>query len=189
MRGGPRVGVVVALAAFVLSACTSSAGSTQAGYVEGPGTITTVPVGQRADPVDFTATTLDGQPFTLSSTRGEVTVLNVWASWCPPCRAEAPGLQRAWEALADRGVAFVGINTRDELPQARAYVKRFGLTFPSVTDDGGKVLLEFRGTLPPTAIPSTLVLDRAGRVAARVVGGVTENRLLDVVERVLGEGS
>jgi thiol-disulfide isomerase/thioredoxin len=178
---------VLALVAFTLTSCTSSVGSREAGYVEGPGTLSHLTPAQRGAPVDFSGTPLDGRQFTLSSTRGHVTVLNVWASWCPPCRAEAPGLVRAAEALAGQGVRFVGVNTRDQPAQARAYVRRFGLPFPSVVDDGGAVMLTFRDTLPPTAIPSTLVLDSSGRIAARVVGGVTETRIREVVAQVLAE--
>lgn len=180
--------VAVLLAGLLLAGCTASAGSREAGYIEGAGTVTRLAPSERGAPVNFTATTLDGDQLTLADYRDQVVVLNVWASWCPPCRAEAPGLQRAWDALGERGVQFVGINTRDEQPQARAYVDRFALTFPSVVDEGGQVMLTFRDTLPPTAIPSTLVLDRSGRVATRVVGGVTEPRLRALVDEVLAEG-
>jgi thiol-disulfide isomerase/thioredoxin len=187
VRRRPRL-LALAAAALALAGCTSSAGSREAGYVAGAGTLTRLTSAQRGAPVEFTGTTLDGRPFALASTRGHVTVLNVWASWCPPCRAEAPGLARAADALRPQGVRFVGINTRDEPAQARAYVRRFGLPFPSVVDEAGSVMLTFRETLPPTAIPSTLVLDRSGRMAVRIVGGVTETRLRQAVDQVLAEG-
>jgi thiol-disulfide isomerase/thioredoxin len=172
-----------------LTGCsTSEASGGASGFIEGPGTLTWVAPADRTTPREFTATTLTGEKFALTSTRGQVTVVNVWASWCPPCRAEAPGLVRLHQALGER-VAFVGVNTRDEVPQATAYVENFAIPYPNVEDDGGAVLLAFRDTLPATAIPSTLVLDPQGRIAARVLGGVTEARLRDVVERVLGEAS
>jgi thiol-disulfide isomerase/thioredoxin len=195
-RRAPARRTVAALAAAVLVAAvaltgcsTSQASGGASGYIEGEGTVTVVPAAGRSQPRSFAGTTLDGATFDVASTRGHVTVVNVWASWCPPCRAEAPGLEQAHQALQGKGVRFVGIDTRDEAPQARAYVKRFGITFPNISDDGGAVLLAFRDTLPPTAIPSTLVLDRKGRIAVRVLGGVTDDRLRQVVEQVMAEPS
>lgn len=179
---------LVALAGL-LGGCASAPNIGTTGYVQGAGTVTVLSPSQRGAPRDFTATTLAGAPFTLSSTRGHVTVINVWASWCPPCRAEAPGLEAVWQQFSGSGVRFVGIDTRDQAPQARAYQANFKITFPSVSDNDGSVLLAFRDTLPPVAIPSTLILDPSGRVAVRVVGGVTETRLSDLIRQVLGEGS
>ena len=191
-RAGRRRTTVVAAVLLVLLALTgcstSEASGGASGFIEGPGTLTWVAPADPSAPREFSAKTLTGEPFELTDTRGQVTVVNVWASWCPPCRAEAPGLVRLQQALADR-VTFVGVNTRDEIPQASAYVANFAIPYPNVEDDGGAVLLAFRDTLPATAIPSTLVLDREGRIAARVLGGVTEPRLRDVIERVLGEAS
>ena len=191
-RAGRRRTTVVAAVLLVLLALTgcstSEASGGASGFIEGPGTLTWVAPADRSAPREFSAKTLTGETFELTKTRGQVTVVNVWASWCPPCRAEAPGLVRLQQALGDR-VAFVGVNTRDEIPQASAYVAKFAIPYPNVEDDGGAVLLAFRDSLPATAIPSTLVLDREGRIAARVLGGVTEPRLRDVVERVLGEAS
>lgn len=193
-RGSARARWVAGLAApavlaALLGGCASAPRVGVTGYVQGAGTVTVLNPSQRGAPRDFTATTLAGAPFTLSSTRGHVTVLNVWASWCPPCRAEAPGLEAVWQQFSGSGVRFVGIDTRDQAPQAKAYQARFKLTFPSVSDNDGSVLLAFRDTLPPVAIPSTLILDPSGRVAVRVVGGVTETRLSDLIRQVQGEGS
>ncbi len=187
--GGLIVTAVLVVLAGLLGGCSAAPTVGATGYVQGAGTVTVLPVGQRGAPRDFSATTLAGAPFSLASTRGHVTVVNVWASWCPPCRAEAPGLQAVWQQFASSGVRFVGIDTRDQVPQAKAYQAHFKLTFPSVSDNDGSVLLAFRDTLPPVAIPSTLILDRSGRVAVRVVGGVTETRLSDLLRQVLGEGS
>ena len=116
-------------------------------------------------------------------------VLNVWASWCPPCRAEARALERVHQATRSRGVQFVGLNTRDQPDAARAYLRTFGVTYPSVEDPSSKLLLGLRGTLPPTATPSTLVLDREGRVAVRVLGPISELSLRQAVDDVLAERS
>ena len=114
-------------------------------------------------------------------------VVNVWGSWCAPCIAEAPALQAVHELTQDQDVSFVGVNTKDGAAAARAHEKRFGVTYPSIDDDGGRVLLDLRGSLPPSAIPSTLVLDREGRVAARILGKADRTVLNGVVDDVLAE--
>ena len=108
---------------------------------------------------ELTGRTLDGARFDVSDHRGEVVVVNVWGSWCPPCIAEAADLQDVWAADQAKGVQFVGINFRDNRDAALAHERRFGVTYPSIDDGAGETLLQLRGSLPPRAIPSTLVLD------------------------------
>ena len=140
----------------------------------------------RDSPVELSGEDLEGEPLDLADLRGKPTVVNVWGSWCQPCRAEAPALQAVAEQTADRAV-FVGLNTRDLDPAApRAFVRAFGITFPSLFDPDGSLLLAFAGDLPPSAIPSTLIIDPQGRVAARVVGTTTETTLLGLVDDVAG---
>jgi thiol-disulfide isomerase/thioredoxin len=113
-------------------------------------------------------------------------VINVWYSSCAPCRAEAPDLQAASVTLRPRGVAFVGLNVRDpDRGPALAFQRRFGIGYPSLADTGGRGLLALRGAVPPGMVPSTVVLDRQGRVAARISGGTTRATLAGVVEEVL----
>ena len=118
-------------------------------------------------------------------------VVNVWGSWCPPCRKEAPVLKAVSDDLAgpdsSGDVAFVGIDTRDSDAAATAFLDNIGLTYPNVVDPDGVLLLAFKGDLNPNAIPSTLVLDRQGRVAARIVGEVTEGTLRGVIEPLVAE--
>lgn len=117
-----------------------------------------------------------------------VVVLNLWGSWCAPCREEAPQLQAAWVGFAGRAVQFVGINTQDdEVSAARAFEVKYGVTYPSLRDPEGRVQLMFRSTLPPNAIPSTLVLDASGRIAARVIGATTRETLAQIIEELLNE--
>jgi thiol-disulfide isomerase/thioredoxin len=187
-RSAARPTAVALAATAVLSACAgSSGGVANQGFVSGDGTITRTSLADRAAPVDFAGTTLEGSPFSSRTSRGEVLVVNVWGSWCGPCVAEAPALERAWRELRSRPVRFVGIDTRDQHAAAVAHERRFHVTYPSIDDDGGRVLLTFRGQLPPTAIPSTLVLDRRGRVAARVIGQVDSSTLRGLVDDVLAE--
>jgi thiol-disulfide isomerase/thioredoxin len=159
------------------------------GYVSGDGTTTIVAESERKPAPELTGTTLDGEPFALADHLGEVVVLNVWASWCAPCRAEAEDMAAVAAETQDKGVAFVGLNTRDSQAAADAFVDRFGLTYPSVVDTDGSLQLLFHETLPPAAIPSTLVIDRQGRVAGRAIGEVDRSRLLGMIEPVLAEES
>jgi thiol-disulfide isomerase/thioredoxin len=191
-RRRSRVAAVVGSALLVagpLAACSPDTGQSVAGqgYIAGRGTIAQVAVTERDDPVDFGGTTLDGGRFDVTDHRGEVVVVNVWGSWCPPCIAEAPGLQQVWEQTEADGAQFVGIDFRDNTASARAHEKRFGVTYPSIDDPSGSTLLQLRGSLPPRAIPSTLVLDRQGRVAARVLGQVRAATLRALVSDALAE--
>ena len=172
--------------ASVLLAGCSATGDAVAGqnYRSGDGTVQWLAPGNRHAPVEFRGTTLAGAHFDLTSLRGRVTVVNVWASWCPPCIAEARDLQQVHAATQGEGVAFVGIDNESDVDAARAHERRFGVTYPSVRGDGGRVLLSLRGTLPPVATPSTLVLDRQGRVAARVLGRVSADTLTGLVDDV-----
>lgn len=196
MRGtaGRLTAAGLALAA-VLTGCSGGAGGTGAavadqGYISGDGSVRTVPPGQRDKPVQLRGTTLQGTQFDLRDHRGEVVVVNVWGSWCPPCIREAPELQSVWERSKDRGVQFVGIDFQDNRAAALAHERRFGVTYPSLQDEAGRLLLSLRGTLPPQAVPSTLVLDRRGRVAARVLGPLpAEGTLQGLVDDVLAEGA
>lgn len=181
------LGAAVA-AALVLSACSSAPGASSAkseGFVAGDGSLVVLPQPQRQSAPDLEGTTLDGDTFRLSDHRGEVVVVNVWASWCAPCRAEAPDLVAVSKDFADKGVQFVGLDTRDSDVPARAFVNRFGITYPSVIDRDGRLQLLFAGSLPPQAIPSTLVIDRDGKVAARALGIVSESSLRGMIEPLL----
>lgn len=179
----------VALAA-VLTGCTDDSSDDPAGgngaFVAGKGTITVLDPGSRGEPIGLVGTTLEGTRLDLATLRGTTVVLNVWGSWCPPCRKEAPDLEAAYAQLKSRGVEFVGLNVREEDPaQARAYQRTFGVTYPSLADEGGSLQLALRGAVAPNAIPSTLVLDGEGRIAARISGSTTKITLVGVVESVL----
>lgn len=173
-----------------LAGCSQRVGTSEvadAGYIVGDGTVRFLDPAERDDPVRFAGRTLDGERLDVRETRGDVVVVNVWASWCPPCIAEAPALQEVWSENSGKNVQFVGINFDDNRPAALAHERRFGVTYPSVEDDDGRLLVSLRGTLPPRSVPSTLVLDRQGRVAARVLGQISEGTLRGLVDDVLAE--
>ena len=184
---------VVGVLLVLLSGCTTtgadegtrSAG--QEGYVGVQRNVTQIAPADRTELPTVTGTSLDGEPLSTTDFRGQVVVVNVWGSWCAPCRAEAPALQKA--SVATQGRAqFLGITTRDNDPaQARAFVRAFGITYPSIYDPDGRALLVFAGTLPPSAIPSTLIIDKEGRLAARVLGEISELTLVTMIDEVAAE--
>lgn len=183
----------VAALSLLLAGCGSPADAVDvaadSGFVAGDGSIVILPEDQRVPAPDLVGETLDGGTFRLSDHLGEAVVLNVWASWCAPCRAEAPALAALAEEFDGRGVQFAGLDTRDSDVSARAFVERFGIPYPNVIDRDGRLQLLFSDSLPPQAIPSTLVIDPQGRVAARALGKVSESSLRGIVEQLAPSSS
>lgn len=127
--------------------------------------------------------------YDLADHRGEVVVINVWGSWCSPCRAEADTLEALSQELAPQGVTFLGINTKDDAASARAFLASHKTSYPSIVDENGEIQVAFRDSLPAVSIPTTWIIDRDGRVAARVLGPVTVEGLRDHVDAVLDEST
>ena len=181
-----RAVVLVAGLLLAVTACSSGQQAAQnrqgqSGFVSGNGNVSTFAAADRKPAPELSGKTLDGTTWTLSEQTGKVVVLNVWGSWCPPCRKEAPELVAASKELGT-SVQFIGLNTRDLDPApAKKFVQEFGVPFPSIYDPNGKALLRFRGQISPKAIPTTLVIDKNGKVAGRVVGEVTKQTLLGMV--------
>lgn len=158
------------------------------GYVPGSGAIERLPASSRNAPLSLSGTTLDGKAWSLADQRGKVVVVNVWGSWCAPCEQEMPHLQSVWSAMSKSGqpVRFIGVNVRESYETAAAAARRYGLTYPSLADDGGRTVLALQGKAAAT--PTTLVLDRSGRIAARVSGPVTgPTTLRDLINDVVAE--
>ncbi len=193
-RGWVQLAVVALAGSLVMGAlagCSSSGGSANSGsqsrFVAGDGSVVLVPAADRVPAPDITGTTLTGEGFALTDYRGKVVVLNVWASWCAPCRAEAPSLNQVSRELAPRGVQFIGLDTRDTTASAQAFVRRFDVPYPNVWDPDAQLQLAFRDSLPPQAIPSTLLIDRRGRVAGRILGEVDRTQLRELLTELADE--
>ena len=169
---------------LALAGCSNDVGSSgNQGYVAGKGIITSVKAADRKQPGEVSGRTLDGEQVSLADFRGKVVVVNVWGSWCGPCRAEAPMLAQASRDLAGKGVVFLGIDSRDPSKDAaKAVVRRFDIPYASLYDQQGTTLLAFRGTLTPNSVPSTVVVDPQGRVAGSVLGNLTRTTLDDLVD-------
>ncbi|MDT0573528.1 TlpA disulfide reductase family protein [Streptomyces sp. DSM 3412] len=178
--------------ALTLSACAGGGiegGGGQTGFITGSDGIATVQQGDRDTAPDLSGKTIDGEQLDLSDFKGKIIVLNVWGSWCAPCRAEAPNLAKVSEDLADQGVQFVGINTRDTSTRpAVAFEEQYKVEYPSLYDPTGKLLLRFeKGSLNPQLIPSTLVIDREGKLAARTQQALSEEKLRKMLKPILAE--
>lgn len=180
---------VFALAATACSASASGGSGNGSNYVGGTGEISTIEQGHRTAAPELSGKTVDGAQLSLADYKGKVVVVNVWGSWCPPCRAEAPHLAEVAKQTKSQGVEFVGINTRDlQTAQAKAFEKEFGIPFPSLYDPAGDLLLRFpKGSLNPQAIPSTLILDRQGKIAVRALKELSAGELHKALDPVVAE--
>jgi peroxiredoxin len=136
---------------------------------------------------DFTATTLTGSRLSFSSYRGQVVVVNFWGSWCAPCREEAPTLAVTAQQYRSAGVSFLGVDVRDTTASALAFARNYGITYPSVSDAGSVVTLDFTSVVPIAGTPTTLVIDRTGHIAGAVFGTATYQELSDILAKVTGK--
>jgi thiol-disulfide isomerase/thioredoxin len=187
--------VAVAAASLALTACAGGAiaqstpASNGQNFVSGTSGTTVFASSDpmRAPPV--TGTTLTGARLSLARFRGHVLVMNFWGSWCTPCRAEAPALASLAASFRPAGVAFLGVDIRDTPTSAEAFVRDFKITYPSLNDPGGLIALDFRNTVPPAGIPTTLVISRSGRIAARVIGEISYPGLRELISKTLAQPS
>lgn len=172
----------ILFAVLTLTGCSGGGSSTsEESFVSGDGATTFIKIADRKIAPAITGMTLSGKQYTY--TKDSVAVVNVWASWCAPCRAEAPTLTALANKYTD--VSFIGILTRDNPATAEAFERRFKIPYPTIIDDS--ILIGFKGSLPANAIPSTVILDKKGYVAARISGTVTVASLSEIIEKVSSE--
>ncbi|MFE6969029.1 TlpA family protein disulfide reductase [Isoptericola sp. NPDC057653] len=190
-RASAAVGAVLGLG--LLAACgaqDSGAGDVVGqGFVSGDGSVKQWDAGDRGDVVTVQGTTFEGDDVSTADWLGDVVVVNTWYAGCAPCRAEAPDLVALANDREADGVRVLGINTEDEAGAATSFQRTFDVPYPSVADSTGKVVAKLSGVVPLQAVPSTVVLDAEGRVAARVIGQAEASTLDAIVDEVLAESS
>ncbi|MFF8916720.1 TlpA family protein disulfide reductase [Streptomyces sp. NPDC015032] len=190
LLAAPAAAVALAL---TLTACggggNKAGGGGNTNFVTGSGGISTIDKADRKPAPKLDGETLDGKQLDVADYKGKVVVLNVWGSWCGPCRLEAQYFTRVAKETKDKGVQFVGINTRDaQKGPAISFEKDYGVTYPSFFDPTGKLMLRFpKGTLRPQSIPSTVVLDRDGKIAARSLTALDSDKLHKMIDPLIAE--
>lgn len=164
-------------------------GTGDKGYVTGNGQITQLEPDDRTSAIKLSGEDLDGKELSLSDYRGKVVVVNVWGAWCVECRKEAPDIVAVANDVDPDDVVFLGLNNRDPSREnAQGYVRTFEVPFRSIFDPSAKTLLAFHGTLTPYSTPSTVIIDREGRVAASVLGVMPSKKTLtDLIDEVVAE--
>jgi thiol-disulfide isomerase/thioredoxin len=173
--------------AVVLLVGWASGGNSGVTDVGGSQSAVLYATGHRPLAPDFTGTTLTGSRLDFSSYRGSVVVLNFWGSWCGPCREEAPALATAARQYRPAGVDFLGVDVRDTTASAEAFARDFGITYPSVSDPGSVITLDFTAVVPIAGTPTTLVIDRTGHIAGAVFGTATYPVLSAILATVTGK--
>ncbi len=187
---------IAAITVVLATGCSNEANSIAAqaragdgkGYISGDGSVEQIPLASRGDPIGLDGVTLDGESWSLASQpQGRVLVLNVWGSWCGPCVAEAPELEKAWSQLQAQGrpVQFLGLDFKEGPEAGLAFQRRYSVTYPSLKYDGGLAILGLQGKAP--TVPTTLVLDSSHRIAARILGQTTAATLTGLVTDVLAQ--
>ncbi|WP_295010514.1 TlpA disulfide reductase family protein [uncultured Microbacterium sp.] len=188
----------IGLVAAGLAACSSDPVADQyrngdnKGYIGSDGLrVDEIKAADRSRPVSFAGTLEDGKSFTSASIAGDVTVVNFWYAACGPCRVEAEDLQSVWKKYDGKGVSFVGVNTYDQAGTAQSFNEKYGVTYPSIIDvNTGAAKLAFAEVTSIQATPTTLVLDKQGRVAARIVGPIDSASILStLIDDALAEKS
>ncbi|WP_022891187.1 TlpA family protein disulfide reductase [Agromyces subbeticus] len=198
MRKRRSMMMAVAVAsALLLAGCTSGnddladqfAEGSGKNYIAGDGTITVYDASDRGEPIEFAGETVEGESFDSADAAGKVQVVNFWYAGCAPCRVEAPILQEVYDGIDADDVSFTGVNVRDQAANAASFEKDYGISFPSVLDvASGEAQLAFAGRVPPAAVPTTIVLDQDGKVAARVLGQLKDASILEtIIDDLLAE--
>jgi len=185
-------GGVLLVVGLVLSGCAAESDAlaeqyragTGQNYISGDGALTVVAPESRNEGIAFQGPLDVGGTFSSDDYAGQIMVVNFWYAGCPPCRLEAPDLEVLHQEFLEEGVVFIGVNILDQAPTALAFADEFGVTYPSIMDtNDGSVRLAFSGQVAPNAVPTTVVLDQQGRVAARISGLLTEPDVLAALIR------
>ncbi len=192
-----RAAVLLGCVAALLTACSGAdplseqyrSGTTK-NYVAGDGSVLEIAQANRGASVEFSGTTQDGSTVGSADFLGAPLVVNFWYAACAPCRVEAADLNAIHDETAPKGVEFLGVNVRDGADTAKAFMKTFAVSYPTVidqTDRSGGVLLAFSNYVAANTVPTTIVLDKQGRVAARISGLADPSTLRSLVDTVIAE--
>ncbi len=175
---------LVIISCLVLAACVPAEEFDNPGFVSGDGTVTEWPVEARTQALSLVGTSYTGDAIDVTDYRGQVVIVTTWYAACPPCRAEAPLLV---ELDAREDVQLLGVNSRDDQGTAQAFQRNFAIEFPSIDDADGRALAQLQGFVALNAVPTTLVIDPQGRVAARILGEASASVLTALVDDAAGQ--
>ncbi|MBZ2198051.1 TlpA family protein disulfide reductase [Ruania sp. N2-46] len=180
--------------ALVLAGCAneptpSATDGANGSYVSGDGSVESWAASERGDVVELAGQSYAEEPIDIADWRGDVVVVNFWYAACPPCRAEAPDLAAIAGDYSDAGVHLLGVNHTDDAGTAQSFERRFELPYPSLDDDDAAGVAAMQGVVPLTAMPSTVVLDTEGRVAARIIGIADPTILRGLIDDELAAGA
>ena len=185
--------VVAVLALSSLAGCATRPATTdgddESSYVSDDASVTTWDAGSRPGPIDLVGTDFAGQPVDTAAWRGDVVLVNTWYASCPPCRAEAPDLAEIATEFQDLGVHTIGLNFTDDDGAAQAFERTFSLPYPSIRDTDGTAVASLQGTVPVQAVPTTVLLDSDGNVAARILGLADPSTLRTLLDELLAEST
>jgi thiol-disulfide isomerase/thioredoxin len=172
----------------VLATGWAGGGNSGVTIVNGNASAVVYAAGHRPLAPEFSGTTLTGSKLSFSDYRGKVVVLNFWGSWCVPCREEASTLAAVASKYQPSGVSFLGVDVRDTTASALAFARSFHVAYPSVSDPSSAITLDFTAKVPIAGTPTTLVVDRTGRIAGAVFGTVTYSELTAILAKVTAKG-
>ena len=131
---------------------------------------------------DFSLTTFEGTTISMAEDlQGKPIVINFWASWCPPCRVEAPLIERTWRAYKNRGLIFLGVNIQDRKEDALNYIREFDVTYPNGPDPNGEISIDYG----VSGLPVTFFISRKGKVVRRWVGAIEKSVLISSIEEIM----
>jgi peroxiredoxin len=184
---GAAAALVVVLAACSSSAAGDGGVTSEAGYRSDDGATQTWPPGSRSGPVALAGADVDGARQDVAAWRGDVVLINTWYAACPPCRAEAPDLVALANDYAGRGLHVIGVDSTDAAGTAAAFAREFSVPYPSIVDTDGSAVAALQGVVPVNAVPTTVLLDREGHVAGRIIGRVDPSTVRSMVDRLLAE--
>lgn len=181
-----RILMVTSFVALVAGCGGPKTDGTQGGYVSGTGDnkiVQIAPADRKKAPI-IAGQDLEGHPISTADWAGKTVVVNLWGSWCPPCRKESPALDAVARAMKTKGVEFIGIAVREDAKNTLAFDRKHDISYPSISDTSGAQVLGFAKSLPSAAIPTTWIIDAEGRVAARIIDATTESTLTGLIQDV-----